>query len=77
IWLARSAASSNEAFKLGFWAEIVESVVFHTGYYATVGATALSGAEVILTLAVAVFMGGVATQINKKYRLDSSAKAAA
>lgn len=74
VWLARSAASSKEAFNMGFWAEIVESVVFHAGYYATVGKSSVSGMEVILTLVVAVFMGAVATQLNKKHRLSATAR---
>lgn len=76
IWLARSAANAKEAFNLGFWAEIVESVLFHTGYYTTVGASAITGAEVLITLVVALIMGGVATQINKKYRLMTQTKTA-
>ena len=77
VWLARSAANAKDAFNLGFWAEIVESAVFHAGYFATVGASALSGVEVLITLVVAVLMGVVAIQLNKKQRQGVPARASA
>lgn len=76
VWLARNADGAKQAFSLGFWAEIIESVVFHAGYHATVGHTALSGMEVVITLIVALVMGTVAVQINKRHQ-STAARAAA
>lgn len=63
---ARNAKSTKEAFSLAFWAEIAESVVFHAGYYTTVGVFAVSQIEVLITLVVAVAMGGIAMWARRK-----------
>lgn len=67
VWVARSAANSSEAFSFGFWAEVIESIVFHAGYYTTVGESSVTGMEVVITLIVAVIMGIVAVQINRRH----------
>ncbi len=76
VWLARSAANTSEAFTLGFWAEIIESLVFHIGYYKTVGSSSVTGQEVLITIVVAVIMGFVAQQVNKKYGNRTQTKTA-
>lgn len=60
VWMARSASSVGEAFKLGFFAEIAEGVVYHVGYITTMGRSTLSTEEVGITLVVAIIMGLVA-----------------
>lgn len=77
VWVARSADNAKQAFNFGFWAEIIESVVFHAGYSATVGKVSLSGVEVAITLVVAVIMGTVAVQVNKRYHAAPTSRATA
>jgi hypothetical protein len=67
VYVARQASNAKQAFKLGFGAEIVESIVYHIGYYTTVGSSALSREEVVITLFVAVVMGFVAMGMRKKH----------
>jgi hypothetical protein len=66
VWLARNASTKGAAFKLGFFAEIGESIAFHTGYFTTVGHWSVSEMEIGITFIVALIMGGVAVVMNKK-----------
>lgn len=68
VWMARSASSSGEAFKLGFFAEIAEGVVYNVGYYATTGKNGVSPEEIGLTLVAALIMGMIAIGVNSGAR---------
>jgi len=65
VLLARSAKSSGEAFKLGFFAEIAEGVVYNVGYYATTGVNGVTPEEIGLTLVAAIIMGLVAVGVRR------------
>ena len=68
VFLARLATTSGNAFIIAFLAEIAEGIVFHIGYYTTVGEISLSGFEVVITLVVAVIMGCIAMAVHGKYK---------
>jgi hypothetical protein len=67
VQIARSADNVNQAFKLGFFTEIAESVAYHTGYYSTMQKSALSTEEVVITLVVAFITGFAATFAFKNF----------
>lgn len=66
VWLARSASTTGGAFRLGFFAELAEGVIYHIGYYATTGLVIVSKEEIGISVIVALIMGGVATTVFKR-----------
>lgn len=66
VWFAKNAKSRGDAFKLGAGAEIGEGVLYHTGYYNTVGEWVVSPLEIAATAVIAVLMGLIAMARVKK-----------
>tara|TARA_R110000772_G_scaffold64081_1_gene143263 strand:- start:1482 stop:2009 length:528 start_codon:yes stop_codon:yes gene_type:complete len=60
VWMARSAKTHGSAFFMGAGAEVFEGVLYHSGYYSTVGEWAVSSIEIIATGVVATIMGFIA-----------------
>lgn len=70
VLMARSASSSGEAFKLGFFAEIAEGVIYHIGYFVSTDRVGLTPEEFGLTFVAAIIMGFIAMGVHsgaKKY----------
>ena len=67
VFIARKQLLAEDAFKIGFFAEIGEFFLFQLGYYVSTGENGITFSEILITLAVAVLMGFVAVWLHKKY----------
>lgn len=68
VMLARSAQSAMGAFKLGFFAEIAEGLLYQLGWYATMGSFSVSNMEIILTLVTGLIMGVIAIAVHSQHK---------